>query len=75
MRFICFPSNSNRTKCLKNVPKDDTSPIFLITDNENLIYRYIYGLLDDGIHGVIKKEVVLAILADIAVSFCEYCVF
>lgn len=78
IRFLIHAFDSfslfNRTKWLKNVPKDDTSPMFLISDNSNLVYRHIYDLLNDGVHGIIKKEIVLAILADIAVSFCR-CVY
>lgn len=37
-------------------------------DGKNVIGRFIYDLFNDGIHGATKKDVVLAILSEIAVS-------
>lgn len=54
-------------KSLKSLAINGESPFFL-GDNKNPIFRYIYDLLNDGIKGVTKKDVVSTILADIAVN-------
>lgn len=54
-------------KSIKSLSKSGGSPFFL-GDNKNPIFRYIYDLLNDGIKGVTKKDVVSTILADISVS-------
>lgn len=61
--FVLFFS----TKSLKSLVKSGGSPFFL-GDDKNPIFRYIYDLLNDGIKGVTKKDVVPTILADISVN-------
>lgn len=60
--FVCS------TKHLKVALKENSSPFFLETDGKNPVCRYIYNLLTDGIKGNAKKDTLLAILHEIAVS-------
>lgn len=68
-KFTNFVFNFS-SKHLKSLTKTDSSPFFLDTDGKNPIFRFIYDLLNDGIRGTTRKDAVLAILADLAVSVC-----
>lgn len=60
---------NRRSKQLKGISKDSSSPFFLDIDGKNPIFRTIYDYLSNGVKGTIKKDVLLAILSDVSVRF------
>lgn len=61
--LLCFSS-----KHVKTIQKDNSSPFLLEINGTNPIYRTIYDLLSNGVRGIVKKDVLLAIVTDILVS-------